>query len=289
MRNFKNACAKSVLLTTCLLMSATTLAQRHSGFDFDFDDSRRDRRVHRDNDRQNRGPRVSAEHVFVGQTMFPGDRLFLGRELGLRNFQGQEIEAVELQIEGMRRGGQARLTINQNPVSRVQDFRGRRVGDQTLVFPLKRSFIIGQNVQKLQVQFDGTAYVRSAVVILKKKPSRGNNVIEQQIGRDVFGMQNIPLTELIHVRPRMANRPVKKVVITLRNKDRVAQLRLCEDQFGGGFRGRSRGANCQNTQLAQGQGRREITLRAQGLSLNELSLLIRGDIKIRKMKVHFRK
>jgi hypothetical protein len=299
MRNLKNACAKTALVATCFLLTAASFAQRgpRNDFDFNFNDDQPQRRRDHDNNgrdrrddrRDNHGPQTSSERLFIGQTMFPGDRLFLGRELGLRNHQGKEIEAVELHIEGMRRGGQATLTINQRKVSRVQDFRGGRVGDQMITFPLKRSFVIGQNVQKLQVEFQGTAYVRQAVVIFKKKPQRGQNSVEQQVSRDILGLQNIPLTRLMQVRPRQANRPVKSVTLTLRNRDQIAQARLCEDQPGGGFRGRSRRPNCQNTQLIQGRGRHTVTLQGEGLTMNELSLFIRGDLMIKKVSVKFRR
>lgn len=287
MGNFKNACLKTLLVTTCLLLASNSFAQRSRGgfdsdFDFDFD---------RDPARHSRN--VSVENLFIGQTFFPGERLFLGRELGLRNFQGYEIEGVELQIEGMRRGGHATLTINRRPVSHTQQFRGRRVGAQTLFFPLQRSFVIGQDVQKLQVEFEGTAYVSEATVILKKKRRNGNgpgkDILEREVHREIFGVQNIPMTRLIQVGPRKANRPVKKIVLVFRSHERFAQMRLCEKGFDGSFRGRDsrRGRNCQSVEHTQGMGRQRVVLQAGGMSLNELSMFMRGDMTLKKVKVHF--
>jgi len=271
MRNVAPPSLKKLSIALCLVISSALSAQG----------SRRQPRL--DFDRQDSFENKASERVFIGKTLFPGERLFLGQELVLRNYKGFEIEAVELVIEGMRRGGEATLTINLEPQGKPQSFRGGRVGEQNLFFPVRRAFVIGDNVKKLQVNFNGTAYVREAVVILKKKRNRRpQNFIEQQVDTTILGLENIPLNQLVQIGPRQSSRPIHKLVITLNNRDRIAQIRLCEDSLRGGRR-----PECQNTQLIQGPGRHEITLFAQQLTLDELSLIIRGNLRVRKISVHF--
>lgn len=302
MRNLKNVFAMALVTGLALTASVDAFAQRGGGRgpgrDNDFDFTRPgpnrpgpSRPGHHD--------QYEIESAFIGKTL-SNEKLFLGRELGLRMEQGKEIEKVTLEISGMRRGGTMYLMINGQDVSQPQYFRGGRVGEQTIEFTLHRPFVIGQNVQRIQVDVIGTAYIESASVLLKKQGrnggGQGRNFIEAHPYERVFGMESLDLAELVNANIRQEQREVRMVELEVESYDRAAQLRLCtkEDDFrfgGRGHRGHRRGDrhsfNCQNTTLIQGRGTQQVRLFANGEELEDLELLARGTMTIKKVTVRF--
>lgn len=303
MGNFRKLLCSALVAGVALGAASDVLASGILDFDIDFrfnDRDRRDNRDRRDTDNggrfgqghRNRGPRFSVESEFVGKTFFPGERLFLGRELELRNHRGKEIEEVQLEIEGMRRGGQMTLEINGQRVSRVQDFRGGRVGDQLVTFPLARPFVIGGNVRSIQVVVDGTAYIREALVVLKEARRGGvDRPIDQRVFASFRGPQSQKLVHILNVGPRRENMRVGRLVLEVRSNVQFGQVSLCESSFGRGPRGpqgpRGPGrGNCVDTGAFQGFGTQRISLNARGMSLDDIEIMGRGDFTITHVTAH---
>lgn len=323
MRNFKKVLMSALVTGLALSASADVFAQR-GGADFNFNDRdsfERNRSGNRNgggrfnHGHRNRGPQFQIESEYIGQTFYPGDKLFLGRELGLRGHKGKEVEKVELEIEGMRRGGTMTLLINGQQASRVQHFRGGRVGDQVITFNLRRPFIIGENLRRIQVQFEGTAYVREALVVLKKKGrGHGPRKIEKHVYKDVIGMEEINLSELVDANYRQEERETRFVELEFHSYDRANQIRVCDASPSFGFdgrihfdrrpighrnlvdldlrigrpgRGNDRGHSrrCDNTQLVQGRGQQKLRIFTDGKKLKDIALMIRGDLTLEKVTV----
>ena len=100
MRNFKKVFVSALVTGIALAASADVMAQRgpgRDGRDISRDDFRGDRRFN--NGHRNRGGGYSVESEFIGRTFYPGERLLLGRELGLRQHRGKEVEKVELEMQ----------------------------------------------------------------------------------------------------------------------------------------------------------------------------------------------
>lgn len=307
--NFRKVMAVALLAGAAFGASADIFAQRGSGPRGPGRDNGRDHGRTRPLPGPARGAEYEVESSFIGKTL-SFEKLFLGRELGLRMEEGKEIEEVTLFIDGMGRGGTMQLTINGQDVSRIQDFRGGRVGEQIIQFKLHRPFIIGQNVQRIQVEVNGTAYIESASVLLKN-PRHGRPGRGQLTGHPferVFGTEILDLAQMVDAGPRQAGRNVKLVELEIENFDRQAQLRLCKkEQFsfsfdigisvGGQGRfdrprrrpapGRDHSFNCQNTTLARGFGHQVIQLHANGEDLEDLEIMARGEMTIKKVTVHF--
>jgi len=296
MGNFRKLLCSALVAGVALGAASDVLA---SGIDFDIDFrfNDRDRRANGDgqdssrgarfgNGHRNRGPRFSVESKFIGKTMFPGERLLLGRELGLPNHRGKKIEEVQLEIEGMRRGGQMTLEINGQRVSRIQDFQGGRVGDQVITFPLARPFVIGENVRSIQVVINGTAYVREALVVLKEAGRGGaGRVIDQRVFASFRGPQVQKLIQILNAGPRRERMNVGRIVLQVRSNVRFGQLSLCESSFNRRPRGPGPG-NCVDTGAFQGFGVQRISLNARGMDLNDIELMGRGDFTITHVTVH---
>lgn len=301
MRNLKNVLAMALVTGMAFGASTDAFAQRRDHNDRPHRPGHQ--RPHRPNDQ------YEVESAFIGKTL-ENEKLFLGRELGLRMEQGKEIEEVTLQVDGMRRGGTMYLMINGRDVSQPQDFRGGRVGEQTITFKLHRPFIIGDNAQRVQVDVVGAAYIESASILLKKE-QRGRpqpNSIEAHPHEYVFGTETLDLARLASADYRQEQREVRIVELEIESFDRAAQIRLCKkDDFsfrtdfnigrginvGIGF-GRDRdrrrdnhSLNCQNTQLIQGRGTQHIRLFANGDKLEDLELLARGSMTIKKVTIRF--
>ena len=325
MRNFKKVFVSALVTGIALAASADVMAQRgpgRDGRDISRDDFRGDRRFN--NGHRNRGGGYSVESEFIGRTFYPGERLLLGRELGLRQHRGKEVEKVELEIEGMRRGGQMSLFINGQQVSRTQQFYGGRVGDQVITFNLHRPFVIGQNLQRIQVQIDGTAYVREALVVLKSQRggAHGPRNLQAHVREDVIGHAELDVAELVNANFRQEQSSTRFVELEFQSYARANQIRLCEsNKFdfnddndfvfvrprinhggvsvdvdfrfrdrgprgpGRGRPGRDHSMRCENTQLVQGNGQQRLRIFTQGKSLKDLSLMIRGDLTITKVTV----
>lgn len=326
MRNFKKVFMCALVTGMALSASADVFAQRGPGDRFGWNDGSETSRPGRDradgdrSDRQdrrrfghgdrNRGPEYSVESEFIGKVFYPGERLFLGRELGLRSHSGKEVERVELEIEGMRRGGSMSLFINGEQVSRTQQFRGGRVGDQVISFNLRRPFVIGQNLQRIQIQIDGTAYVREALVVLKKEGRRpGPRLLQNRLYKDVIGQEELSVSDLVDANFRQEQSETRFVEIEFHSYAQANQIRLCETRerthrndfnisfdvrpigrvFIGNDRGRGRGRDhsmrCESTQLVQGRGAQKLRIFTNGKKLSELNLMIRGDLTLEQIKV----
>lgn len=296
MRNLKNVFAMALVTGLAFTASAEVLAQRGNGRG-----PGRDNGPGMNRPRPNRpGRNLQAEKTFIGKTL-SHEKLFLGRELGIRQHSGKEIEKVTLEISGMRRGGTMYLMINGQDVSRPQEFRGGRVGQQTIEFNLRRPFKIGEDVRRIQVDVIGTAYIESATVLLKRPGhhggGQGRNAISNHPFERVFGTQSLDLAELANANFRQESRQVRMVELEIENFDRAAQIRLCtKDDFSFrsgdfGFRGHRRSGrhsiNCQNTQLVRGFGTQSVRLFANAEQLEDLELLVRGTMTIKKVTVRF--
>ncbi|MCR9204538.1 MAG: hypothetical protein NXH75_08180 [Halobacteriovoraceae bacterium] len=304
MRNLKNVFAMALVTGLAFTASAEVLAQRGGGRGQGNGPGMNRPTPNRPGPvrpgRPGQNDQYEIESAFIGKTL-SNQKLFLGRELGLRMEQGKEIEKVTLEISGMRRGGSMQLTINGQDVSRTQQFRGGRVGEQTIEFKLHRPFVIGQNVQRIQVEVFGTAYIESASVLLKKQGRHGGGQGRQAITNHpferVFGIQSLDLAELSNANFRQERRQVRMVELEIENFDRAAQIRLCtKDDFNFragdfGFRGHRRtgghSMNCQNTQLVRGFGTQSVRLFANAEELEDLELLVRGTMTIKKVTVRF--
>lgn len=326
MRNFKKVFVSAIVTGIALATSADVLAQRN---DFGWERDGRSGRDHRDGDfrrgdfngdrrfnhgHRNRGGGYTVESEYIGKTFYPGERLFLGRELGLRQHRGKEVEKVELEIEGMRRGGQMSLFINGQQVSRTEQFFGGRVGDQVISFNLRRPFVIGENLQRIQVQIDGTAYVREALVVLKHQRGAGHQGprnLRANVHEDVIGHGEISVSQLVNANYRQEQMATRFIQLEFQSFARTNQIRLCElNPFGlvrpvidhgfsvrpprhhGGHAlgrpsrpGRDHSMRCEPTQLIQGNGHQMVRLTTHGKSLKDLSLMIRGDLTIKKVTV----
>lgn len=323
MRNFKKVLMSALVTGLAISASADVLAQRaRADFDFsDRDSFERDRSGNRngggrfDNGHRNRGPQFQVESEYIGQTFYPGDKLFLGRELGLRGHHGKELESVELEIEGMRRGGTMTLLIDGQQVSRVQSFRGGRVGDQVITFNLRRPFVIGQNLNRIQVLFDGTAYVREALVVLKTAGrAQQQRLIEKRVYKDIIGQEEVNLSDLVDANYRQEERETRFVELEFHSYDHANQIRVCDASPSFGIDGRihfdrrpigsrnlvdldlrigrpGRGNDrdhsrrCDRTQLVQGRGAQKLRIHTDGKKLKDIALMIRGDLTIEKIKV----
>ncbi len=206
------------------------------------------------------------------------------------------------------------LLIDGQQRSRVQNFRGGRVGDQVITFNLRRPFVIGENLRRIQVQIDGTAYVREALVVLKR-PGRGGHgprLLEKRVYKDVIGREEVNISDLLDANRRQEQRGTRFIEIEFHSYAQANQIRLCEAQarkndfdFGfhvnidfdrrpNGFGPRDRGFNrpgrghsarCENTQLVQGRGNKSLRIFTDGKKLEDLNLMIRGDLTIEKIKV----
>ena len=322
MRNFKKAFITALVTGAALSASADVFAQRgpgrggRDGRDISRDDFRGDRRF--GNGHRNRGATYSVESEFIGKTFFPGERLMLGRELGLRQHRGKEVEKVELEIEGMRRGGSMSLYINGQQVSRTQQFYGGRVGDQVISFNLHRPFVIGENLQRIQVEINGTAYVREALVVLKNQRGGGHGPrnLSAHLHEDVIGQGELKVSDLVNANFRQEEMATRFVEIEFQSFARANQIRLCQENSfgfvrpvidhgftgrpqvdfdfreprgprgpGRGRPGRDHSMRCENTQLVQGNGSQRLRIMTNGKTLKDLTLMIRGDLTLKKITV----
>ncbi|MCF8059621.1 MAG: hypothetical protein K9K67_10010 [Bacteriovoracaceae bacterium] len=317
MRNFKKVFATALITGLALSASADIFAQRgpngngrgtQPGMDRD-DDFRGPRRF--GNDNRNRGSQYSVESEFIGKTFYPGERLFLRKELQLGQHKGKEIEKVELEIEGMARGGMMTLLINDQQVSRPQNFYGGRVGDQVITFNLHRPFIIGESARKIQVLVDGTAYIREALVILKSNRQGPDQVrkLEAYTHKDIIGNGQADVSDLVQANYRQQQQTVRFVELEFQSFARTNYIRLCGQDYsrpqfdrpglgygrpGYGFDrpgrgydrpGRGSSIDCQDFQTVSGNGYQTVRLPAKGQKLEDLSVMVRGDLTIKKITV----
>ncbi len=309
MRNFKRVFVTALITGLALSASADIFAQRQPGRSGNQPGMDRDRDFNGDrrfgNGHRNRGGQFSVESEFIGKTYYPGEVLHLRKELGLGAHKGKEIEKVELEIEGMRRGGVMTLEINGQQVSRPQNFYGGRVGDQVITFNLHRPFIIGESARKIQVRVDGTAYIREALVILKSTRGGQNSsgTLQARVNKDVIGQAEVEISQLVQANFRQEQKSVRFIELEFQSYARLNQMRLCNgDSFGftrpvvgRGFRpgfdrpqrpqrpGQS--MNCQGTKVFHGNGFHKVRLPVEGQALKDIKLFIRGDLTIKKVTV----
>lgn len=285
----KKLVTATVIAGLTLISAAEVFARGPGTSDSDFNGRRR-------LDARDRSPGAQYEVVsdFIGQTFYPGQKIFLRKELGLNaQHRGKEIERVQLEIEGMQRGGVMTLTINGQQVSRPQQFFGGRVGDQVVSFDLQRPFVLGQNTNQVQIEVDGTAYVREALVILKSSRVQPdlNRPLVKEMHKDIIGTGTLELADYMDANQRQENKVVKYVALEFYSYARHNQLRLCSNEFVGHAPGRfARPAptRCDTTKMVEGAGDQQIRIFPQSRQeLKDLIVAIRGDITLKKVTVAF--
>ncbi len=198
-----------------------------------------------DNDRPGRGngngghgqqnERTFTEVEYIGQEVQAGEKVFLGRAFNLqRDHKDQEVDTIEVTVQGLRRGGAAKLLVNGQRMGQVKDFDGRRFDEQTLKWTLpQQELIVGENLRTLQVEFEGRAFVMEATLTFKEqsrggRPSRPARPFIVDVQHDFHGDGDIALASLISADYEQYKTKADKIALQLQGPSFRASVQLCK-------------------------------------------------------------
>ena len=195
------------------VVALTTLAVlgSMSAFALDRNDFNDRDRARNDRDRGDRRNEVVKKErinrVFYGRTT-----LDLRQLLGIGpQFRGYEVESITLEAQALsdRRGrndrdrrrdhwgdrAEATLLVDGRSVGRSQTI-GSRMSE--IVFsPRSRLDEIGNEMRRMQIEIDGSVYIRSVEVVLKGEQQRARTrILERDVTRIFVGSQTLDLDDL---------------------------------------------------------------------------------------------
>jgi len=185
--------------------------------------------------RGNQGRSQSFTEVeYIGQQVQAGEKVFLGKAFKLhKDHDGQEVDTIEINVQGLRRGGAAKLLVNGKKAGQVKDFDGRRAGEQTLKWTLpNKTLIVGENLKSLQVEFEGKAFVMEATLTFVEqhhRPApRPMRPFITNVQHDFFGDGDIALAALISANYNQYQVKADKVGLQLQGSSFRASAKLCK-------------------------------------------------------------
>jgi len=201
----------------------------------------------------------------------------INEQNGPASLKGKNVEKVILVASSRRGSAQATLLIDGRAVGYSQTIPQ---GKTRLVFNLPgRRNVIGNQINKIQIQIDGRAVTLNKVAV-KIKQTAGhqgpgmNQAVTINVNRQFLGSQRMSLTQLIG-RPRVdMNAPVKKLVI-----DVAGHGNIMVNATGGRI----------GSIIAAGRyGSAFETIHVDGsASINQMMLRISGRVTIKSVKVVF--
>lgn len=227
------------------------------------------------------------EVKYIGKEIKGTGKIFLGNELRLfKDHKGKEIKSVKIELNGLNKGGSARLLVNGSKVGQVKKFSRGRVAQNKVKWSTgNKTFILGQDVRSLQVEFKGQAFVMEATVELVEKsrpfpprPTRPARPLIVDVNYDFYGQGSISLASLISANYNQYTRPTSSVALVTDGPSFRGMAQLCVA---------ARQWDCGALRTVS-YGRAHLTLNAPSGShkLGDLIVKTRGQFSIKQVVLH---